>query len=172
MFRSEPDNPHLTDELLIVRHSGEIPEVALHGALHYLTCAPDGPALVLAEGEVRALKGMVVERYREIIGRDLEPANRDRPFYRGLARAAVNWQRLEKFCRSEGLAAEAWRRQTRAALLTIVQTEAMEAAAATRAPSINCSAEELRAFARAVKLNPADLPPGWESLCKGPHRQE
>lgn len=170
MSRSEPDNSHLADELLIVRHSGEIPEVALHGSLHYLTCAPDGPALTLAEGEVKALKDMVVERYREIIGRDLDPANRDRPFYRGLARAAVNWHRLEKFCLREGLEVEELRRETRLALLAIVQKEAAEVAAAVRASSINCQAEELRAFAQAVKLSPADLPPGWELLCKGPHR--
>jgi hypothetical protein len=165
------DNPHLTDELLIVRHSGEIPEVALHGSLYFLTRDPDGPALELAEAEIMALKRMVVERYREIIGRDLEPANRDRALYRGLARAAVNWRRLEKFCRREGLEAEDWRRETRVALLALVRREAAEVAAATRTSSINCPAEELRAFAQAVKLSPAALPPGWELLCPDSQRQ-
>jgi len=162
---AECDNPHLADELLIVRHSGEIPEVALHGSLHFLTSAPDGPTLVLAESEVKALKRMVVERYREIIQRDLEPANRDRPLYRGLARAAVNWRRLEKFCRREGLATADLRQETRMALLAIVQREAEEVAARKRAPSINCPFAELQIFAEEVGLTPTDLPPGWETLC-------
>lgn len=168
MPQAECDNPHLADELLIVRHSGEIPEVALHGSLYYLTRDPDGPGLVLSEAEIMALKGMVAERYREIIGRDLAPANRDRPLYRGVARAAVNWRRLEKFCAREGLAAEAWRREIRAALLAFLQTETAEVAAKKRRPSINCPARELRAFAAAVGLSPTDLPPGWEKLCPAP----
>lgn len=159
------DNPHLADELLIVRHSGEIPEVALHGSLHYLTCAPDGPQLLLSEAEVGALKMMVVERYREIISRDLEPANRDRALYRGLARAAVNWCRLEKFCRCEGLAAEVHARETRAALLRFLRQELADVAARRRLPSINCPSEELVSFAAALGLPPEELPPGWQTLC-------
>jgi len=165
MSQAEYDNPRLTDELLIVRHSGEIPEVALHGSLYYLTCAPDGPGLVLSEAEIRTLKGMVVERYREIIGRDLEPANRDRSLYRGLARAAVNWQRLEKFCRREGLPAEAWRPEIRTALANFLRIEAAEVAAKSRRSSINCPAAELRAFAISVGLSPTGMAPGWENLC-------
>jgi len=163
--KAEYAHPHLADELLIVRHSGEIPEVALHGSLHFLTCAPDGPALVLSETEVRALKGMVVERYREIIQRDLEPANRDLTLFRGLTRAAVNWRRLEKFCRQEGLALEELREETRQGLLAMVRQEVAEVALGLRTPSINCPAEELRRFAKAVALNPSELAPGWETLC-------
>lgn len=171
MPRSDYDNSLLADELLIVRHSGEIPEVALHGSLYFLTKAPDGPALELGEAEIGALKRMVVERYREIIDRDLEPANRDRPLYRGLARAAVNWRRLEKFCRREGLEVDDLRRTTRAALLAFLQREAAEVADAMRPSSINCPAQELHAFVQAVRLSPADLPSGWELLCTPPHRQ-
>lgn len=165
MPQTECDNPHLADELLIVRHSGEIPEVALHGSLYYLTSDPDGPTLVLAEAEVKALKGMVVERYREIIQRDLEPSNRDRPFYRGLRRAAVNWRRLEKFCRREGLVVAELQEETGSALLAFLGVEILEVAAKTRQPSSDCQTEELRTFALGVGLNPADLPPGWHTLC-------
>lgn len=168
---SQCDNTRLADELLIVRHSGEIPEVALHGSLYFLTCAPDGPALELTKTEIMALKAMVVERYREIIIRDLEPANRDRSLYRGLARAAINWQRLEKFCQMEGLEIDALRRETETALLNFLQRETTEVAAATRTSSINCLAEELRAFAQAIQLSPTELPPGWESLCPHPKRE-
>lgn len=170
MPHTESDNPHLADELLIVRHSGEIPEVALHGSLYFLTSAPDGPAMVLGEAEVKALKGMVLARYQEIIRRDLEPANRDRSLYRGLARAAINWRRLEKFCRQEGLAVADLRRETRMALLAIVQREVQEVAAKSRRSSINCPAKELRFFAEEVGLSPSELPPGWESLCPAAER--
>lgn len=168
---AEYDNPQLVDELLIVRHSGEIPEVALHGSLYFLTRAPEGPALVLAAAEVRALKAMVVERYREIIQRDLEPANRDRSLYRGLARAAVNWRRLEKFCRREGLAVAELRREIRQALLALVQREAEEVAGRLRTPSINCPAAELQSFAAEVGLPHTDLPLGWEALCPASERE-
>lgn len=164
MSQPECDNPYLADELLIVRHSGEIPEVALHGSLYYLTCAPDGPALVLAESEVRALMGMVVERYREIIRRDLEPANRDLPLYRGLARAAINWRRLEKFCQREGLATADLRRETREALLAFLERETAEVEAKMRAPSINCSAQEVITFAEELGLSLTGLA-GWRVLC-------
>lgn len=166
MPQTEDNNPYLSDELLIVRHSGEIPEVALHGSLYFLTSAPDGPALELTAGEIKALKGMVVERYWEIIQRDLEPANRDRPLYRGLARAAINWQRLEKFCRREGLPVDELRRQTGLALQAFLREEAREVAAG-RASSINCPVGELAAFAAGAGLCPSDLPPGWQALCSG-----
>jgi hypothetical protein len=165
MAQVECDNPHLADELLIVRHSGEIPEVALHGSLYYLTSAPDGPGLVLEEAEILALKGMVVERYREIIGRDLEPANRDLSLYRGLARAAVNWRRLEKFCRREGLAVASLQEETGSALLAFLRAETRAVAQGQRRSSLNCPAEELAAFIAEVGLDPAALPPGWQGLC-------
>ena len=39
-----PDQHILDDELLIIRHSGEIPEVALQGSIFFLTSDPQGPA--------------------------------------------------------------------------------------------------------------------------------
>ena len=166
MSEDFPDNPDLADELLIVRHSGEIPEVALHGSLWHLTGSPDGPGRELVEVEVLALKGMVVERYREMILRDLEPANRNKSFYRGVARAAVNWHRLEKFCRREGLELELLRAEIGAALVALLCLELAEVAAGRPVPALNCFGEELWRFAVAVEVNPATLPTGWEHLCQ------
>ncbi len=67
----------LEEELLLVRHSGEIPEVALHASVHYLTEDPEGPGLVLADEELRPLQEAALARYREIILRDLDAGNRD-----------------------------------------------------------------------------------------------
>jgi hypothetical protein len=162
------DNPELLEELLIVRHSGEIPEVALHGSLYYLTRDPEGPGLQLDRQEVRLLQKMVVERYREMIQRDLEPANRDLGSYRGMARARVNWQRLSSFCRREGWPTEAFRPEIAGALVIFLRNEVAEVGSCTRASAINCDCQELTAFARELGLEPKDLPAGWLGLCPAP----
>ncbi|XOF33144.1 MAG: hypothetical protein ACL93V_14170 [Candidatus Electrothrix sp. YB6] len=46
----------LEDELLILRHSGELPEIAYHSSLYYLTADKDGPGLVLTEDEQKMLQ--------------------------------------------------------------------------------------------------------------------
>ena len=161
----EKDNPYLIDELLIVRHSGEIPEVALHGSLYYLTQDPEGPGLELGHLEVRMLKNMVVERYREIIHRDLEPANRDLGLYRGMVRAQVNWRRLSDFCRKEGMDLDEDRREIGRVLLGFIRREAEDVKTGHRRSSISGSSADLQAFALEVGLDPAKLPTGWERLC-------
>jgi len=165
MSEVETDNPHLADELLIVRHSGEIPEVALHGSLYYLARAPDGPGIVLDTRAIWALKAMVVERYREIIHRDLEPGNRDLTIYRGVARALVNWRRFAGFCRKEGLGLDSQRQEIGRALLRFIRLEAEEVRIGLRSSSINCSVAELLAFAAEVGLiRPSCQPVGKVSV--------
>ena len=90
MKQTESYSADFQDELLIVRHSGEIPEVALHGSLYFLSFDPDGPSLNLSPEEKLELKKMAVKRYLEIIHRDLDPENRAKGIYRGLARCIVN----------------------------------------------------------------------------------
>ncbi len=88
----------LEDEWYGVRHSGEIPEVALCSALYYLTHDPDGPGLRLS----REQKGMLVQaaeiRYQEIVLRDLQQSTRNTTGYRGIKRSIINWQRYRIFC--------------------------------------------------------------------------
>ncbi|MCK4838975.1 MAG: hypothetical protein KAS94_09220, partial [Desulfobulbaceae bacterium] len=91
MAQPDSDNPQLADELLLVRHSGEIPEVALHGSIFFLTRDPNGPTIEITPAELLLLKKMVVSRYQEIIHRDLDPNNRDKGLYRGLGRCIINW---------------------------------------------------------------------------------
>lgn len=165
MNAAEHDNPYLGDELLIVRHSGEIPEVALHGSLYYLTQDPQGPGIALDHPEVRMLKKMVVERYREIIRRDLEPANRDLGLYRGVARALANWRRLSDFCRKEGWPREAYRIEVAEALVAFLRNEVAEVRVGARTSAINCDCEAMRTFARGLGLGPEELPEGWSGLC-------
>ncbi|NPA49201.1 MAG: hypothetical protein GXO20_04410, partial [Thermodesulfobacteria bacterium] len=97
------------EEAEIIRHSGEIPEVALWNSLYYLTTDEEGPRLTISEAEARILKRAVVERYLTIIERDLTVENIGKSFYRGVNRAMVNWERLAGFARREGFSLEALR---------------------------------------------------------------
>ena len=156
----------LAEEILIVRHSGEIPEVAYHGSLYYLTDDEEGPQLSLSDEDRRQLKDQVVARYKEIMLRDLAPENRDKSLYRGLARCIVNWQRLCQFCRREHHGMEGVREEVADALMHFLHHEAGDVAEGRRKSSINCTSDELHAFLIEMGLNIDALPAGWQDLCK------
>ncbi len=153
------------DEALVVRHSGEIPEVALHGSLHYLQEEADGPHLHLTNEERRQLERAAAERYEEIILRDLSPANRDLSLFRGLRRAAENWRRYARFCAKSGLDPHATRERAARALSRYLLQELEEVAQARRTPSLNCPPQTVLDLAAALHLT--SLPAGWEGLCRG-----
>ena len=98
---SRPRQEVLEEEWLIVRHSGEIPEIALHSALYYLTDDPDGPRLQLSGEERESLQEAAATRYQEIIMRDLCFENRELSIYRGVRRAICNWHRFVAFCKRQ-----------------------------------------------------------------------
>jgi len=156
---------HLDEERLIVRQSGEIPEVAFHGSLYYLTDDPEGPGLIVSSDERRELAEQALQRYREIILRDLCLENRGKSIYRGVERAAINWRRCRKFCARERLASGDLQAEVAAALRLFLHGESREVRAGTRRPSLNCSAAGLRSFAGELGLAPNELPPNWSDLC-------
>ncbi|HHD57107.1 MAG TPA: hypothetical protein ENK89_05460 [Desulfobulbaceae bacterium] len=156
----------LEDELLIVRHSGEIPEIALHATLHYLVEDQEGPQLTLTEVEIRSLQDAALARSREIVLRDLDPANRDLSLYRGVKRSIYNWQRMQDFCGRIGRDGGDFQAVVREALLVFLATEANDVGAGRRSSSINCTAEELVAFAVKLSCNPDRFPSGWLALCE------
>jgi len=155
----------IEDEVFAIRQSGEMPEVALHTALFHLQEDPEGPRLRLTAQEVRPLKDAVAQRYRRILMRDLNPRYRDRSIYRGLARAIANWQRLARFCEREQRDAAAHRQAAAEALRTFLAAETNDAAAGRPPAAVNCTRAELEAFARALGLQPNDLPQGWQQVC-------
>jgi len=163
--KPDPENTHLHDELLIVRHSGEIPEVALHSSIYFLTRDPDGPVIDLSQEELLLLKKMVLARYQEIINRDLDPDNRDKSLYRGLARCICNWQRLKRFCRREGFATDSFRKEIAGGIITLLNKESLDIATQKRTASINCTALELTEFLDELGINFADLPDDWGDIC-------
>jgi hypothetical protein len=102
---SAPRREILEEEWLIVRHSGEIPEIALHSALYFLTEDPLGPCLQLSVEEIESLQEAAICRFQEIIRRDLCFDNRNLSLYRGVRRAIVNWHRFVAFCERQDAAA-------------------------------------------------------------------
>ncbi|WP_310600204.1 hypothetical protein [Desulfobulbus sp.] len=156
----------LEEEELLVRHSGEIPEVALHSSLYYLREDDEGPRLRLTDEEIGHLEEAALARYQEIILRDLDPANRNRSLFRGIRRANHNWYRLVRFCHKTGRSYEEFRLLAAAALLGYLRLEAAEVATGEHVPSINCSADALLTFALAMGIDQAALPAGWTGLCE------
>ncbi len=155
----------LEEEALIVRHSGEIPEIALHSSIHYLTCDPEGPQLTLTDRELAILQEAALARFREIILRDLDPENRDKTIYRGVARSIANRGRCRDFCIRSGLQPFPFDRETAPALLNFLEREVAEVKSGHRFSCLNCSAGELQGFAVELGIDPQELPRGWQDLC-------
>jgi hypothetical protein len=157
---------YIAEESFMVMNAGEIPEISLHSSLYYLTEDPDGPGLELDADDILPLKQAVVKRYRAIILRDLEPKNRDKRIYRGLARCAVNWQRMLKFCTGEHLNFAALQAETAEALQSFLQQEMVDVESRKRSSCVNCSQEEVSKLAESLGLSAENLPKGWQGLCK------
>jgi hypothetical protein len=158
----------LDDEVLIIEDGGEMPEVTMHSCLHFLTRDPDGPQATLAAPELLRLKQAVIRGYQRIIRRDLTPENRGKGHYRGLARSAVNWQRLLRFCCREGLDPSPVAEEVRELLGRFLLLEFAEVERAGKGCCINCSGAELVAFCHEVGFDPSGLPEGWQGLlCRG-----
>ena len=153
----------LEEEVLIVRHAGEIPEIAFHSSIYYLTKDEEGPGLALDSEDLNLLRAQVVARYREIMLRDLDPENRDKSIYRGVKRCIFNWERLGKFLKRERLAREAALKEEIArTLCRFLEQECSEVREGTRRSCLNCTWPELVEFAASLgieqKMLPADLP--------------
>lgn len=158
---------YLDNEWFVVRHSGELPEVALHSSLHFLTRAEDGPKLSLADHQLQELREAAKERYREIIIRDLLPENRDTTVYRGLQRAIVNYRRYRKFCDRQGVEmTHGFTGEIAESLLTFLAAESADVLRRGRRSAINCSFHDLISFAAELGLDPSTFPEGVVDLCQ------
>ncbi len=156
----------LEDEWYAVRHSGEIPEVALCSALYYLSHDPNGPGLRLT----REQRGMLVQaaemRYHEIVLRDLQQSRKNTPAYRGIKRSIINWQRYLRFCGRQRIDAGGFRAEVAASLLLFVKKELLEAETEERGIPINCTYVELCCFAAELGLAASLLPKSVRQLCR------
>jgi hypothetical protein len=155
----------IEEELFAIHQSGEMPEVALHTALYDLQEDPAGPCLRLRPEDIEQMKDAVEQRYRRILMRDLNSRLRDRSVYRGLARAIANWQRLERFCQREGRDIAPYRQAANEALQTFLAIETDDVAHGRRPGAVNCTVEELKAFAETLGVAQNRLPERWEAVC-------
>lgn len=157
----------LADEWLIVRNSGEIPEIAFYSSLYYLSDDADGPHLALTEEEVRTLKEAAAERYREIILRDMLVENFDKTIYRGIRRAIFNWQRLQTFGRRQGVECSDFREIAGRSLRRFLEQGSGAAGNTLPRVFINCSLEELIHFGKELGLEVEELPTNLHLCCLG-----
>ncbi len=146
----------LDNEWHIVRDSGEIPEVAYHSSLYYLTQDDNGPHLQLNDEEIDRLLAAARARYRDIILRDMLPENRGKSFYRGLKRSMENWRRFTVFHQRYTVEYLSLQREAADALTIFLAAEI--ACGIFPSTSLNCSLQELLSFAHDLGLLKQDLP--------------
>ena len=155
----------LEEETFILRDSGEIPEIAFHSTLHYLTEDEEGPEMVLTSEELELLQDAALFRYREIVLRDLGPANRDLSIYRGVCRTIYNWQRMQDFCHRIGRDASSFKKTVGRAMVDFLVQELADVKNGSRISSVNCSVEQLLDLAASLDVSADSLPVGWRDLC-------
>jgi hypothetical protein len=144
----------LEDEWYIVRYSGEIPEIAYNSAVYYLTRAKDGPRQELNEEQLAFLRKAAMDRYREIVLRDLYHENHGKSIYRGIKRSIENYLRMCRFCSRQSLDSNDIRLEVARQFSSFLLTEIEEVRKGVRASIINCSKEELYRFAADLGMDP------------------
>jgi len=156
----------LEEEWYIVRHSGEIPEIAYNSAIHYLTMAEEGPLMTLDEDQTGNLKKAALDRYCEIVTRDLIYENVNKPIYRGIRRSIHNYQRLCDFCSRQHLDVLAIREEAARLLPLFLETAISRVKESDDFLTINCTYNELQQFADALQVQLLDHPMKIKSLCQ------
>ena len=159
----EPENEHIENEWYVVRHSGEIPEIALNSSFYYLTRDNKGPQIVLSEKELDYLKKAAVDRFREIILRDIFFENREKPIYRGIKRSLANWYRFENFCTRQNISSIGLKQEVALQLISFLST--VSKSTATWGFTLNCSGEELMTFVAHLGLEKGNVPENISLLC-------
>jgi hypothetical protein len=169
-----PRQELLENEWFVVRHSGEIPEIALHSAFHYLTEDLNGPRLQLSVEEIDSLQDAAATRYQEIILRDLCYENRNFTIYRGIQRAIFNWHRFVAFCERQGIKYHNLRSTTAEAFLILLKkvahtTNDPALGSTDTQPSLavvfNCSFDDLTLFGRELGIAEEQLPQEIHLFC-------
>ena len=156
----------LTDEVLIIEESGEMPEVAYHAAIYYLTKDSDGPELTLKTEDHLPLKKAVIQRYMTIMIRDLTPDNRSKSLYRGLERCICNWQRLKIFSSRENLDISHVREKTAQKLVAFLKQESDDVGSGKYESCVNCSRTDLEEFILDIGLNIDETKSLFLKLCQ------
>ncbi len=107
----------------------------------------------------------MIARYHVIILRDLDPQNRKKSIYRGLARSAANWQRMKVFAKKEQLDIDFLRPATAKALVDFLKEEVCYVNRGGEGCCPDCNQQTLEDFAQELGLSVNDLPCSWHDLC-------
>ncbi len=153
----------IADEILMIEDGGEMPEVAFNSSLYFLTKDPDGPGLRMSAEDVRPLKQALVKRFEVIILRDLQPENRTKSIYRGVARSGANWFRLVDYCKREKVALTEIRLHVSQALGSFLTREMQDVSAGVSS-CINCTRSELQDYATSLEVDLDAVAHGWQKL--------
>lgn len=155
----------LDDEWLIVRHSGEIPEITYHSSLYFVSVDLDGPGLALCVDEKKRLQDAAVQRYYEIILRDLQLENFHKTIYRGVRRSIYNWHRCMAFGQRQNLDCYAFRETVAENLIQFLEQGMQAAGKSLPENFLNCYIHELQEFTIELKLDPEMLSPCLAQFC-------
>lgn len=161
----EERNELLADEWLIVRHSGEIPEITFHSSLYYLTVESDGPGLSLTDEELARLKDAAFQRYQEIILRDICLENFHKTIYRGVRRTLYNWERCKAFTLRQSIDCGTFQEKAAQTLLDFLEQGVSAAGKTIDKNFINCSAVQLIALGEELGLMVKQFPPDIAQFC-------
>ncbi len=162
---TDPLQEILENEWYIVRYSGETPEIAYNSAIYQLCRAQDGPRITLTEEQFAWLKDAAVDRFSEIIMRDLQHGNSTKSIYRGIGRSIINYRRFCTFCSRQDLAVRHVRKLTAKALSVFLQTELSLLQSQDRPTVINCTYPELQSFARELGVDLGNMASALTALC-------
>ena len=162
---TDPLQEILENEWYIVRYSGETPEIAYNSAIYQLCRAHDGPRLGLTEEQFALLKDAAVDRFTEIILRDLQHGNSTKSIYRGICRSIINYRRFCTFCSRQNLEVSQVRRQAAQALVIFLETELTELQNQNRPTIINCTYPELQSFAGELGVELGNMASALSALC-------
>ncbi len=167
-MRIEPteDVTELIDnEWYIVRYSGEIPEIAYNSAVYFLTRATDGPQITLSDMHLNRLKQAAVDRYEEIILRDLLHENVGKSIYRGIVRSISNFDRFTRFCKRQGLSPETIQIAAGQVLSEFLDIEFQRLDRNNYNNVLNCSFSELTRFSLTLGIPFLSKYSRFESHC-------
>ena len=155
----------LEDEWLIVRNSGEIPEITYHASLYFLEKDPHGPAITLSDEQKRYLQEAAVARYREIVLRDLQIENFAKTIYRGVRRTIYNWHRYQAFCARQELHSGSFNEVVGEALVRFLEQGCRAAGKELPEQFVNCTVHELLQFMNDIGVQAALVPGDLAQHC-------
>ena len=155
----------IENEWYVVRYSGETPEIAYNSAIYHLGRAENGPKVRLSEEQVEWLKQAAVDRFTEIILRDLQHANCLKSIYRGINRSIVNYRRFCMFCSRQQIEVDQVRDRAAAALVVFLETELQQLQNTNRPSIINCTYPDLHNYALELGVELGDTLEVLEKFC-------